>query len=199
MNYYNKHAKEYIDNTKDVDMKDYYDIFESYIDSNAKFCNDTTGNYRARLVGDSEKKLAPTGPTFKCGGITLTSGYGLLTADEAVFAGAAPYKYNTVSGEGEEATATVNVNTTSDTYITLSMPSETLTYWTMTRYSSTSNHLVAMITGNLSDDNVDVQGILRNLSNYTSAKNVVPVINLKANVTVGINGEGTFDNPYVVQ
>ena len=30
MNYYNKHAKEYINNTKDVNMKEYYDIFESY-------------------------------------------------------------------------------------------------------------------------------------------------------------------------
>ena len=25
MNYYNNHAKEYIDNTKDVDMKEYYE------------------------------------------------------------------------------------------------------------------------------------------------------------------------------
>ena len=31
MNYYNKHAKEYINNTKDVNMKEYYDIFESYL------------------------------------------------------------------------------------------------------------------------------------------------------------------------
>ena len=31
INYYNKHAKEYIQNTKIVDLKEYYDIFESYL------------------------------------------------------------------------------------------------------------------------------------------------------------------------
>ena len=36
MNYYNKHAKEYTNNTKDIDMKEYYDIFESYLKPNCK-------------------------------------------------------------------------------------------------------------------------------------------------------------------
>ena len=58
-----------------------------------------------------------------------------------------------------------------------------------------------MLTGTIKENEVDInlQGIIKNLPNNTSAKSVVPVINLKANVTVGINGEGTFDNPYVVQ
>ena len=49
MNYYNKHAKEYIDNTKNVDMKEYYDIFESYIDSNAKILDVGFGSGRDSL------------------------------------------------------------------------------------------------------------------------------------------------------
>ena len=49
MNYYNKHAKEYIDNTKDVDMKEYYDIFESYIDCNAKILDVGFGSGRDSL------------------------------------------------------------------------------------------------------------------------------------------------------
>ena len=49
MNYYNKHAKEYIDNTKNVDMKEYYDIFESYIDSNAKILDIGFGSGRDSL------------------------------------------------------------------------------------------------------------------------------------------------------
>ena len=49
MNYYNKHAKEYIDNTKYVDMKEYYDIFESYIDSNAKILDIGFGSGRDSL------------------------------------------------------------------------------------------------------------------------------------------------------
>ena len=36
MNYYNKHASEYIQNTKDANMKEYYEIFESYLKPNFK-------------------------------------------------------------------------------------------------------------------------------------------------------------------
>ena len=36
MNYYDKHAKEYIINTRDVDMKEYYEVFESYLKPNSK-------------------------------------------------------------------------------------------------------------------------------------------------------------------
>ena len=49
MNYYNKHAKEYIDNTNNVYMKEYYDIFESYIDSNAKILDIGFGSGRDSL------------------------------------------------------------------------------------------------------------------------------------------------------
>lgn len=52
MNYYNKHAKEYIDNTKNVDMKEYYDIFESYIDSNAKILDKCNNKKRRGYILD---------------------------------------------------------------------------------------------------------------------------------------------------
>ena len=49
MNYYNKHAKEYINNTKDVDMKEYYEIFESYIKPNSKILDVGFGSGRDSL------------------------------------------------------------------------------------------------------------------------------------------------------
>ena len=49
MNYYNKHAKEYINNTKDVDMKEYYEIFEGYLKPNAKILDVGFGSGRDSL------------------------------------------------------------------------------------------------------------------------------------------------------
>lgn len=49
MNYYNKHAKEYIQNTKDVDMKEYYDVFESYLKVNSKILDVGFGSGRDSL------------------------------------------------------------------------------------------------------------------------------------------------------
>ncbi|MBQ9731361.1 MAG: class I SAM-dependent methyltransferase [Bacilli bacterium] len=49
MNYYNKHAKEYINNTKNVDMKEYYDIFESYLKPNVKILDVGFGSGRDSL------------------------------------------------------------------------------------------------------------------------------------------------------
>lgn len=49
MNYYNKHAKEYINNTKDVDMKEYYNIFESYLNPNSKILDVGFGSGRDSL------------------------------------------------------------------------------------------------------------------------------------------------------
>lgn len=49
MNYYNKHAKEYINNTKDVDMKEYYKIFKSYLKPNSKILDVGFGSGRDSL------------------------------------------------------------------------------------------------------------------------------------------------------
>ncbi len=49
MNYYNKHAKEYINNTKDVDMKEYYEVFESYLKPNCKILDVGFGSGRDSL------------------------------------------------------------------------------------------------------------------------------------------------------
>ena len=49
MNYYNKHASEYINNTKDVDMKEYYEVFESYLKPNCKILDVGFGSGRDSL------------------------------------------------------------------------------------------------------------------------------------------------------
>ena len=49
MNYYNKHAKEYINNTKDIDMKEYYVIFESYLKPYSKILDVGFGSGRDSL------------------------------------------------------------------------------------------------------------------------------------------------------
>ena len=49
MNYYNKHAKEYINNTKDVNMKEYYKVFESYLRPNSKILDVGLGSGRDSL------------------------------------------------------------------------------------------------------------------------------------------------------
>ena len=49
MNYYNKHAKEYINNTKDVNTKEYYDIFESYLKLQDKILDVGFGSGRDSL------------------------------------------------------------------------------------------------------------------------------------------------------
>ena len=49
MNYYDKHAKEYIINTKDVDMKEYYEVFESYLKPNSKILDVGFGSGRDSL------------------------------------------------------------------------------------------------------------------------------------------------------
>lgn len=49
MNYYNKYAKEYINNTKDVNMKEYYDIFESYLKLQDKILDAGFGSGRDSL------------------------------------------------------------------------------------------------------------------------------------------------------
>ena len=49
MSYYNKHAKEYINNTKDVNMKEYYDIFESYLKLQDKILDVGFGSGRDSL------------------------------------------------------------------------------------------------------------------------------------------------------
>ena len=49
MEYYNKHAKQYINKTKDVDMKKDYEVFESYLKPNSKILDVGFGSGRDSL------------------------------------------------------------------------------------------------------------------------------------------------------
>ena len=49
MSYYSKHAKEYIDRTINVDMRDYYSIFLGYIESSSKILDVGFGSGRDSL------------------------------------------------------------------------------------------------------------------------------------------------------
>lgn len=49
MSYYSKHAKEYIDSTINVDMRDYYSIFLCYIESSSKILDVGFGSGRDSL------------------------------------------------------------------------------------------------------------------------------------------------------
>lgn len=46
MNYYNKYAKQYIESTKNIDMKEYYEIFENYLKPNSKILDVGFGSGR---------------------------------------------------------------------------------------------------------------------------------------------------------
>ena len=53
MNYYTKNFKEYIQNTKDVDMKEFYNVFEMYLKPNSKILDVGFGSGRDSLYYNS--------------------------------------------------------------------------------------------------------------------------------------------------
>ncbi len=176
--------KSVLDSWYNTNLKKYVDI----LDGKSGFCNDADDGYATdyqyyfkpydRIVTDKK-------PTFKCGTPTenlfttsdgtygnqkLDYAIGLITADEASFAGAAGYERNTYyylyTGNG---------------------------YWTMSSYGYTTN------IGNHSNVFIiNSTGYLNSRSVQEKYDGIRPVINLKADTEFKEGGDGTSTNPYEV-
>ncbi len=156
-----------LDNWYKYNLGDY----EKYI-TTAKYCvddsvgqSDGVNNYYlaySRLLTDYSQ-------VNNCLGSQYSSKIALLTADEAVYAGASKNSIN------------------SQYY--LYTPGKDFSWWTMTPASSNGNNITYF--------EIDASGMLKNESTGNFYRGVKPVINL--NKKIFVSGKGTIDNPYIVK
>ena len=159
-----------------------------YIDRNAGFCGDRVLSSQSGMystIYEAETRIVNSNPNLECeqidiyttidsitGNNALTYSIGLISADEAMFAGL-PYTYNTGNKNNYLYTEQL--------------------YWTMTptRYNGYPNN----------NDQATVFRVGTNGELYSSSANwygsgVRPVINLRANVQ--LTGSGTTSDPFKV-
>ena len=171
----NSTIKTYLENWYSENMSDYDNLIAS-----TRYCNDTsvssiTGNGE-EYFGASERLKTNNTPQFVCPSTTKTYGgeyklkIGLLTADEAVFA-----------GETVQASAHHNCYLHMMDY-----------YWTGTPNSHNGNGAFIF---DISGTSVNYNGMYNPIEH--SASGVAPVINLRADISY-TSGEGTKSSPYVV-
>ncbi len=145
--------------------------YETYLASSTYCLDDSIATL------DSDKKyylgntrlLTDYAPTFNCQGTEVNSRIGLLTADEAVFAGASP-------------------NSENESFY-LYTPDELTSWWTLTP-SIYQNNSITYFT-------ISSKGLLESDSIGSYFRGAKPVINLHKKVTV--TGTGTEKDPYILE
>lgn len=142
--------------------------------SETKFCNETSigkeegsTSYFLSYVSLIEEE----NPSFTCSGNIYQNEIGLLSAEEAIFAGA--YKNN------------------GNTEFYLHNPSISKDWWLSTPYQVTSEHSVHMFSFSAS------QGLFEFDNPLTDQRGLRPVISIRDDVLV--TGTGTEEDPYIIQ
>ena len=151
--------------------------YESVIDNNV-FCNDKSLSsglgYSAKATDYAARERLYTSkiPSLKCNGelSKITSKIGLITADELAFAGYAVGSYITTSYLKENATG--------------------YSWWSLSPAGFYNQSLSYVFRVRSDNDAIDI-------SNVNVDSSVRPVISLISSTSV--TGNGTSDNPYVVQ
>ena len=145
----------------------YLQAYDDYIAA-YKFCVDNLNNGETNKIYNAYNRIAVDKiPTFNCLGSTYNSKIGLLSADEALYAGA-------------------NTNDDNKKYYLYNSDIENV-WWTATLAKATTddfNPFVISASGRLLSN---VSGLLN--------RNLRPTINLNRKVLV--TGDGTIDNPYL--
>lgn len=166
----------YSDATISLVLKEWYETNISNYSKNvveSKFCSDI-------MLGKEETDIAYSNnyirindneePSFNCNGNSYTANIGLLTIDEAVFAGAFKNKEN-------HNYYLFNNSITKD-------------WWLDSPSSVNNEHNVSIFTINSSNG-------IPNHSTINELKGVRPVINIRD--TVKVTGSGLKDDPYIIQ
>ena len=163
--------------------------YNGYLDSSVSFCNDRTplnivndaGTGTINTYYSGYLRINMSDPTLKCSNVDdrFFNNIGLITADEAMFAG---YSGGAFNGEIKYQKAAP------DLYLTCKNH-----FWTMTPagyYNPFGHGFYGSLTFAINSD-----GLFDDASTSHAAVGLRPVINLKS--TLKFTGDGTKNNPYI--
>lgn len=180
-NFYNLDSEKSLEEKLTFSKTNIYTTLEQFFQSNlvgyekylvsSKYClDDSVGAVEGEntyYLGYS-RLLTDYNQTYSCLGKVYNSRIGLLTADEAVYAGA-------------------NKNSENASYY-LYVPNKEQSWWTMTPASSNADNVTYF--------EMSEKGKLENISTGNYYRGIRPVINLAKRTFA--EGEGTLENPYIL-